>query len=97
MSSPTLCNRCFGAPGSPGGAISFPAGVPLIIESTRGVNPSFVLADVPKEEAARFKSRIAKIPPQVTREEVTKITSEKLSPDAFNTPAGYVRVGREPN
>ena len=83
--------------GKSGGAISFPAGVPLIIELTRGVNPSFVPADVPKEEAARFKSRIAKIPPQVTREEVTKITSEKLSPDAFNTPAGYVRVGREPD
>ncbi len=97
MSSPTLCNRCFGASGKSGGAISFPAGVPLIIELTRGVNPSFVPADVTKEEAARFKSRIAKIPPQVTREEVTKITPEKLPPDAFNTPAGYVRVGREPN
>lgn len=86
--------------GKSGGAISFPVGVPLIIESTRGVNPSFVPADVTdvtKEEAARFKSRIAKIPPQVTREEVTKITPEKLPPDSFNTPAGYVRVGREPN
>ena len=83
--------------GKSGGAISFPAGVPLIIELTRGVNPSFVPADVTKEEAARFKSRIAKIPSQVTREEVTKITPEKLPPDAFNTPAGYVRVGREPN
>jgi len=84
-------------PGKSGGAVSLPMGVPLIIESTRGVNPSFAPPDVPKEEAARFKSRIAKIPPQVTREEVTKITHEKIPPDAFNTPAGYVRVGREPN
>jgi hypothetical protein len=78
-------------------AISFPVGFPLIIESMRGVNPSFVPADVTKEEAARFKSRIAKIPPQVTREEVTKITSEKFPPDAFTTPAGYTRLGKEPD
>jgi hypothetical protein len=84
--------------GKSGGAISFPAGIPLIIESARGVNPSFgVPADVPKEDATRFKNRMAKIPPQITRVEVTKITSEKLSPDAFNTPAGYTRRGREPN
>jgi hypothetical protein len=84
--------------GKSGGAISVPAGIPLIIESTRGVNPSFVVpADVPKEDAARFKNRIAKIPPQITRVEVTKITSEKLSPDGFNTPPDYTRRGREPN
>ena len=29
--------------GKSGGAISFPIGVPLIVESTRGVNPSFVV------------------------------------------------------
>jgi hypothetical protein len=79
------------------GAVSFPAGVPLIVEWTHGVNPSFVPADVTKEEAARFKSRIAKIPPQVRREEVTKITSEKLPPDSFTTPAGYTRLGKELN
>jgi hypothetical protein len=87
----------FRSSGKSSGTISFPVGFPLIIESTRGVNPSFVPADVTKEEAARFKSRIAKIPPQVSREEVTKITSEKLPPDAFTTPAGYTRLGKELN
>jgi len=83
--------------GQPSGSISIPTGVPLIIEATRGVNRSFVPADVPKEEAERFMSRIEKIPPQVTRIDVTKIESKKLSPDEFNIPTGYRRIGREVN
>ena len=74
-------------------SISLPSGVPLIIESTRGVNLSFEPAGVPKEEAERFKSRIAKIPPQVTRVEVTKIETKRLSPDEFSVPSGYSRRG----
>jgi hypothetical protein len=84
----------FGRLGQAGGAISVPAGVPLIIESTRGVNPSFWPQDVPKEEALKFKDRISKIPPEITQVEVTKITSKKLLPDVFNVPAGYKLVGR---
>jgi hypothetical protein len=80
-----------------GTSLSVPSGVPLIIQSTRGVNPSFFPADVPKEEAERFRSRIAKIPPEVTRVEVTKIESKPLSPDVFNIPTGYTRVGPEVN
>jgi hypothetical protein len=79
------------------GSISVPAGVPLIIESSKGINPSFVRQDVPKEEAERFRSRIAKIPPQVTRVEVTKIESKQLSPEVFNIPTGYSRIGPEVN
>ncbi|MBV8357408.1 MAG: hypothetical protein JO189_05660 [Deltaproteobacteria bacterium] len=80
-----------------GRAISVPAGVPLIIESTRKGNPAFSPPDISAKEAVRFKNIIAKIPPQVTRVEVTKITSEKLSPDVFNIPAGYSRSGPEPH
>jgi hypothetical protein len=82
--------------GSYGRAISVPAGVPLIIESTRRGNPAFSPPDISAEEAVRFKNIIAKIPPQVTRVEVMKITSEELSPDVFKTPAGYARSGPEP-
>ena len=71
-------------------AVSVPAGVPLIIESTNGANPSFTFPDVSQEELLKFKNRIAKI---ITREEVTKITSEKISPDVFTIPAGYTRQG----
>jgi hypothetical protein len=81
----------------PKAATSRPPGIPLIIESTRGINPAYVPPHVSTKEAERFKSTIAKIPPQTTRVEVTKITSEKFSPDAFNTPSGYKRVGRERN
>jgi hypothetical protein len=80
-----------------GRAISVPAGVPLIIESTRRGNLAFSPPGISAKEAVRFKNTIAKIPPQVTRVEVTKITSEKLSPDVFKTPAGYARSGPEPN
>jgi len=73
--------------------VSVPAGVPLIIESSHGANPSFTMRDLPEKELLAFKSRIAKIPPQLTSEEVTKITSEKLTPDVFSTPAGYTRHG----
>jgi hypothetical protein len=79
----------------PDAATSLPAGIPLIIESTRSANPAFALPGFPGDEVASFKSRIAKLPPQVTRVEVTKITSEEFSPDAFNVPAGYTRRGRE--
>ena len=80
-----------------GGSISLPSGVPLIIELTRGINHSFVPADVSKEEAERFRSRIAKIPPQITRVEVTKIESKQLSPEVFTIPTGYSRIGRAVN
>jgi hypothetical protein len=79
--------------GLSGRTISVPAGVPLIIESTRKVNPAFSPPDIPAKEAVKFKTQIAKIPPQVTQTVVTKITSEKLSPDVFNSPAGYTRLG----
>jgi hypothetical protein len=80
-----------------GRAMSVPAGVPLIIESTRRGNLAFSPPGLSAKEAVRFKNIIAKIPPQVTRVEVTKITSEKLSPDVFKTPAGYARSGPGPN
>jgi len=83
--------------GPSGASMSVPSGVPLIIEMTRGINRSFVPADVSKEEAERFRSRIAKIPPQVTRVEVTKIEAKQLSPEVFNIPTGYNRVGRALN
>lgn len=83
--------------GPAGASISVPSGVPLIIESTSGVNPSFVLPDASKEEAERFRSRLAKIPPQVTRVEVTKIESKQLLPEVFNIPTGYSRRGPEVN
>ena len=73
--------------------VSIPAGVPLIVESTHGANPSFTMPDLPEKELLAFKSRIAKIPPQLTRAEVTKISPEKLSPDVFSTPTGYTRRG----
>ena len=81
----------------PESAISVPPGVPLIIESTRRGNPEFSPPNISAKEVVRLKTRIAKIPPQVTRVEVTKLTSKKLSPDAFNSPAGYVRLGPEPD
>jgi hypothetical protein len=79
--------------GTSNASISIPIGVPLMIELTRGINRSFVPQDVPKQEADRFRARIAKIPPQVTRIEVTKIESKKLSPDLFSIPTGYSRRG----
>jgi hypothetical protein len=77
--------------------VVLPDGIPLVIESTRRANPSFTPVDVPEKEALIFKSRIAKIPPQLTRQEVTKITSATLTPDVFNTPAGYTRRGAVPD
>jgi hypothetical protein len=76
---------------------SIPAGLPLAIESRHGVNTSFVPPDVSKEEARRFQKQISHIPTQVTRVEVTKITSVKLPADTFNPPAGYVRRGPRPD
>ena len=76
---------------------SIPAGLPLAIESRRGVNTSFVPPDVSKEEAQRFQKQISHIPTQITRVEVTKITSVRLAADAFSTPAGYVRRGPPPD
>jgi hypothetical protein len=73
--------------------VSIPAGIPLIIESTHGGNPSFTMRDIAEKDLLAFKSRIAKIPPQLTRQEVTKLTSVKLPLDAFSTPAGYTRQG----
>ena len=84
-------------PGNRPNKISPPAGMPLLIESTQKINPAFGPQDVSAEELARFKTTIAKIPPQVTQLVVTKITSEKFSPQAFNTPAGYTRRGRALN
>jgi hypothetical protein len=77
--------------------LSVPAGVPLIIESTHRGNPSFTLPNVPENELLQFRNRIAKIPPQLTREEVTKIAAENISPEVFNIPAGYTRRGMEPD
>jgi hypothetical protein len=76
---------------------SIPAGLPLAIESKRGVNTSFVPPDVSVEEAHRFQRQIAHIPTQITRVDVTKITSVKLSTDTFTAPAGYVRRGPRPD
>ncbi|MBV8055729.1 MAG: hypothetical protein JO071_10865 [Deltaproteobacteria bacterium] len=83
--------------GRPGLAIPVPAGIPLIIESTRRINPAFSPLGIQAKEAVRFKTLIAKIPPQVTQVVVTKVTSEKLSPDVFNSPAGYTRLGPRPH
>ena len=83
--------------GPPGRSISVPAGVPLIIESTLRVNPALASPDIPAQETVRFRNRISKMPPQVTRVVVTKITSEKLSPDKFSSPAGYTRHESEPD
>lgn len=83
--------------GSRARGVSIPAGIPVVVESTHGVNPSFTPVGVADKEALQFKNRIAKIPAQVTREEVIKITSKKLSRDVFSTPRGYTRVGPEPD
>ncbi|GEM_PF-2286797 len=74
-----------------------PDGLPLMVEATRATNPSFTFPDVPPKDLLQFKQRIAKIPPQVTRQVVTKLTSEKLTPEAFRVPAGYKRVGPLPD
>jgi len=76
------------------GAPSIPEGLPLTIESIRTVNPSIVPTDIPKEEAVRFEKRIASIPPEITRVEVTKISAANLAADEFTIPAGYSRIGR---
>jgi hypothetical protein len=74
---------------------SIPAGMPLVIEASFGIDPSFTPPDTEPKAAAEFKRKIATIPPQITREEVTKVTSVKLSPDVFEVPAGYTRRGRK--
>jgi hypothetical protein len=76
---------------------SIPAGLPLAIESKHGVNTSFVPPNVSKQEAQRFQRQIAHIPTQITRVDVTKITSVELSTDTFTAPAGYVRRGPRPD
>ena len=76
---------------------SLPPGMPLMIESIGTVNLAIVPPDVSPQEAARFKNRIAKIPPQVTHVEVTKITSKKLPPQEFGVPPGYTRQGPAPH
>ena len=76
---------------------SIPAGLPLAVESKRGVDTSFVPPDVSKQEAQRFQRQISHIPTQITRVDVTRITSAKLSSDTFNAPPGYTRRGPRPD
>jgi hypothetical protein len=77
--------------------VAVPEGFPLVVEVTHAINPSFTLAGVPPKELLRFRQRIARIPPQVTREEVTKLSSKKLAPDLFRVPLGYKRIGPLPD
>jgi hypothetical protein len=84
--------------GGGGQRVSVPGGVPLMIESIHRTNPSYTLPpDVPAKDAAQFKSRIAKIPPQITHVEVTKISSQNLAPEVFTIPSDYTRSGPVPD
>jgi hypothetical protein len=69
--------------------ISVPPGVPLAVQATVKVNPSFAPPGLSPSEASRFKNQLESMPARVTKVEVTRITSEKLSPDVFDIPAGY--------
>jgi hypothetical protein len=83
--------------GSRARAISIPPGVPLMVEATFRINPSFAPPGLSADEAFRLKDKLAKMPPRVTRVEVTKITPEKLSPEEFDIPAGYTRGAPPPS
>jgi hypothetical protein len=73
--------------------VSIPAGLPLEIESTRKGNLAYHFPDLSVEQEAHIRSTIAHIPTDLTQVVVTRITSEKLAPDVFNTPVGYTRIG----
>ena len=78
--------------------VSVPDGLPLFIESIHSTNPSYALPPcVSEKDAAQFKSRIAKLPPEITQVEVTNISSQNLSPEAFTIPSDYTRRGLVPD
>jgi hypothetical protein len=73
--------------------VSIPVGLPLEIQSTSKGNLTYHFPGLSVEQEAHIRSTIAHIPTDVTQIVVTRITSEKLEPDVFNTPVGYTRVG----
>jgi hypothetical protein len=78
-------------------ANSVPAGLPLLIETTRRANPAFPLPGFSAVNAAKLRNKMAKFPPQVERVVLTRISSQKLSPEVFDWPSGYSRRGEAPD
>lgn len=69
-----------------------PAGVPLVEDTTAKIvlrGPE--MAKLPPDVAERLKKRFANRPPVVTKIEVTKITTEKLSDNDFRPPADFIK------
>jgi hypothetical protein len=71
---------------------TLPGGVPLAEDTTAKIvlkGPE--MAKLPPDVAERLKKQFANRPPVVTKTEVTKITTKKLSADTFRPPANFVK------
>ncbi len=68
----------------------FPAGVPLKLDiTTKIAHISLPAGKFSPEQSEQIQQLLAKSPPIVTRIIVTKITPQKLPPDAFRPPIDY--------